>query len=170
MTMGLKAQLEPKGLHASSRLRPDLLLTLPGRHILTDVAVVHSLAPGAVKSRHSTKPLGNAKDMEATKRRNCAQLSSQRQYELLPFAVETTGSFAPSAVKLMQAMALAAAHRRCCCGRGQPSSSSWWAQSPSLCSAAVRCPGWRGTIASVSGMFRVSKCRVEVMDGEDEEE
>ena len=43
------------------------------------------------------------------KKRKYAQLASQRQHELLPFVAETCGGLAPSAVKLMQAMAQAAA-------------------------------------------------------------
>jgi hypothetical protein len=109
LTMGLKAQLEVKGLDASNQLRPDLLLSLPGRLILTDVAITHPLAPGALRNGEGTRTLGRAKYMEAAKRRKYAKLSSQRQYELLPFVVETCGGFAPSAVKLVQAMAQVAA-------------------------------------------------------------
>jgi hypothetical protein len=109
LTMGLKAQLEPKSLDASSRVRPDLLLSLPGRVILTDIAVCHPLAPGMLPCRRGTSMLGAAKHMERLKRRKYASLASQRQYELLPFAVETCGGLAPSAVQVIQAMAQAAA-------------------------------------------------------------
>ena len=53
--------------------------------------------------------LGRAKHMEGEKRRKYAKLASDRQYELLPFVVETCGGFAPAAVKLVQAMARTAA-------------------------------------------------------------
>ena len=107
LTLGLKAQLEPKGLQADSNLRPDLLISLPGRTILTDVVVCHPLAPGAVKQQRSK--LANARTAEHRKKRKYAKLASQRRYEMLPFAVETSGGFAPAAVQLMHAMALAAA-------------------------------------------------------------
>ena len=107
LTLGLKAQLEPKGLQADSDLRPDLLISLPGRTILTDVAVCHPLAPGAVKRRGGK--LAYARKAERRKKRKYAKLASQRRYEMLPFAVETSGGFAPAAVQLMHAMALAAA-------------------------------------------------------------
>ena len=107
LTLGLKAQLEPKGLQADSNLRPDLLISLPGRTILTDVAVCHPLAPGAVKRRGGK--LAKARTAEQQKKRKYAKLASQRRYEMLPFAVETSGGFAPAAVQLMHAMALAAA-------------------------------------------------------------
>ena len=107
LTLGLKAQLEPKSLQADSNLRPDLLISLPGRTILTDVAVCHPLAPGAVKRRGGK--LAYARTVERQKKRKYAKLASQRRYEMLPFAVETSGGFAPAAVQLMHAMALAAA-------------------------------------------------------------
>ena len=107
LALGLKAQLEPKGLQADSNLRPDLLISLPGRTILTDVAVCHPLAPGAVKRRGGK--LAKARTAEQQKKRKYAKLASQRRYEMLPFAVETSGGFAPAAVQLMHAMALAAA-------------------------------------------------------------
>src|SRR5271156_6124316 len=37
LAKGLQAVPQPKGLYASSDLRPDLLVVLPGRRILTDV-------------------------------------------------------------------------------------------------------------------------------------
>ena len=108
LTMGLKAQLEPKDLDPSRRLKPDLLLSLPGRLILTDIAVCHPLAPGMLRNGQGMRMLGRAKTMEGVKRRKYAKLSSLRQYELLPFAVETYGGLAPGAVKVIQAMAQAA--------------------------------------------------------------
>ena len=96
--MGLRAQLEPRGLHASSGLRPDLLLSLPGRLIMTNIAVCHPLAPEWAGRSNGTCMLGRARCMEAIKRRKYAQLASQRQHELLPFVAETCGGLAPSAV------------------------------------------------------------------------
>jgi hypothetical protein len=107
--MGLKAQLEVKGLDSSSNLRPDLLLSFSGRLILSDVAVCHPLTPAVVRSRIAARSLGRAKYIEGLKQRKYAAIASQRQYELLPFVVETCGGLAPSAVQLIQAMAQAAA-------------------------------------------------------------
>ena len=169
MTMGLRAQLEPKGLHASSGLRPDLLLTLPGRHILTDVTVVHPLAPGAVKSCHSSKPLGSARHSEGKKRRKYSQLSSQHRYELLPFAVETSGGMGPSAVKLIQAMALASAQTMLLWTR-----AAILQQLVGSVAIAVQrgsAMSWlEGYDRSVSGVARASGCQVEVIDDNDEDE
>ena len=76
---------------------------------MTDIAVCHPLAPGWVRQSSGTSMLGKARCVEAMKKRKYAQLASQRQHELLPFVAETCGGLAPSAVKLMQAMAQAAA-------------------------------------------------------------
>ena len=97
LLMGIRAQYEPRGLDPNSDLRPDVLLTLPGRHILTDVAITHSLAPGAVSNGRSTRTLGKARDMESGKRKKYMDLSSLRHYEQLPFVVETCGGVGPSA-------------------------------------------------------------------------
>jgi hypothetical protein len=105
LMMGLRAQHEVKGLDPTSDLRPDVLLTLPGRQILTDVAVVHSLAPGAVWNGNGTRSLGCARIKEAEKRRKYTKLSSLRCYEQLPFVVETCGGFGPSADVLIKDMA-----------------------------------------------------------------
>jgi hypothetical protein len=105
LLMGLRAQHEVKGLDPDSDLRPDVMLTLPGRQILTDVAIVHPLAPGAVRDGVGLRTLGRARGMEAQKRLKYTRLSSLRGYEQLPFVVETCGGVGPSADVLMKAMA-----------------------------------------------------------------
>ena len=105
LVMGLRARLEPKGLDPSSNLRPDLLLTLPGRNILTDVAICHPLAPGAVRSGHGRATLGSAKHQESKTRMKYAKVSLRHNLEQLPFAVESCGGLGPSGDKLIKAMA-----------------------------------------------------------------
>jgi hypothetical protein len=83
LLMGIRARLEPKGLDPSSDLTPDLLLALPGRNILTDVAICHPLAPGRVRSRSLTS-LGTARYLEAKKRRKYTDISLERNFEQLP--------------------------------------------------------------------------------------
>ena len=53
--------------------------------------------------------LAHARKVEQRKKRKYAKLASQRRYEMLPFAAETSGGLGPAAVQLMHAMALAAA-------------------------------------------------------------
>ena len=105
LLIGLRAQHEVMGLDPTSDLRPDLLLTLPGRQILTDVAIVHPLTPGAVREGNGTRSLGCARMKEAEKRRKYTQLSNLRCYEQLPFILETCGGVGLSADVLIKTMA-----------------------------------------------------------------
>ena len=105
LLMGLRAQHEVKGLDPTGRLRPDVLLSLPGRCILTDVAIVHPLAPGRVRVGMSSTKLSSARSMESIKRKKYSQLSSLHGYEQLPFVMETCGGIGPSADVLVKTMA-----------------------------------------------------------------
>ena len=105
LAMGLRVQLEVRGLDPKKDLRPDLLFTLPGRPILSDVAICHPLAPGKVTRR--TGQLGAAKSMEVDKRRKYTDIALTRGFEQLPFVAETCGGLGPSAVELIRAMAQA---------------------------------------------------------------
>ena len=107
LIMGLQAVRQPTGLDTLSDLRPDLMVILPGRRILIDVAICHSLAPGRVKKATSLKALGTAKYMEGEKRRKYLKMKTRNQMELMPFVVETCGGVGPAAVKLLKAMAKA---------------------------------------------------------------
>jgi hypothetical protein len=107
LIMGLQAVKQPAGLDTSSDLRPDLMVILPGRRILTDVAICHPLAPGRVKEETSLKALGTAKVVEGVKRRKYLKMKTRHQMELIPFVVETCGGMGPAAVKLLKAMAAA---------------------------------------------------------------
>ena len=111
--MGLPARLEPTGLDPKSDKRPDLLLTLPGRHVITDVAIVHPLAAGKVRSGESHNTLSDARHKEARKRKHYADLVAFRHYELHPFVMETCGGMGPAAERLVDIMAEAGeAHLR----------------------------------------------------------
>ena len=76
MLLSLRARREVKGLSSNTSLRPDLLLSLPGRTVLSDVAVCHPLAPGT-RRNHGATTLGTARHTEATKRKKYLALSSQ---------------------------------------------------------------------------------------------
>ena len=113
LLMGLPARLEPVGLDPETDKRPDLLLTLPGRLIITDVSVAHSLAPGSLRSRISQTTLGCARHMEGIKRRHYADLVALRHYQLHPFVMESCGGMGPAAERLVEIMAEAGeAHLR----------------------------------------------------------
>ena len=104
MQLGLRVRREVKGLSSNQSLRPDLLLSLPGKTVLSDVAVCHPLAPGT-RSRCGATALGTAKHREGDKRKKYLALSSQHCFEQLPIALETTGGMGPAAVTLVKAMA-----------------------------------------------------------------
>ena len=113
LTMGVPARLEPRGLDPKSDKRPDLLLSLPGRRIITDIAIVHPLAPGRVRYKESHTTLGSARRMETRKRRHYADLVTMHHYQLHPFVMEKCGGMAPAAVRLVKIMAEAGeAHLR----------------------------------------------------------
>jgi hypothetical protein len=105
LLMGLPARLEPKGLDPKRDLRPDLLVTLPGRHILTDVAIVHPLAAGKVRSGESHTILGSARSAEVDKSKTYADLVALRHYQMLPFVMETCGGMGPAAEHFVDIMA-----------------------------------------------------------------
>ena len=98
-------QWELEGLDATNPLRPGLLFHLPGRRILTDVAICHPLAPGAVRAR--TGQLGKVKGMEAVKREKYAKIATDHRFEQLPFVAETCGGFGPAAMQLIQTLSQA---------------------------------------------------------------
>ena len=103
LAMGLRVQKEVQCLDPSNDLRPDLIITLPGRRILSDVAVVHPLATGHL----GRSQLGTARNVEGKKRDKYSHIALARHFEQLPFVCETTGGLGPSAAKLIRAMALA---------------------------------------------------------------
>jgi hypothetical protein len=103
---GGQAVREVKGLDVNSMLRPDLQIVYPGRHVLTDIAVVHPLAVyGRSQPENST---ATAKDMEGKKRRKYAAIAKRHDAELIPFAVETCGGLGPDAIALLDVISGAA--------------------------------------------------------------
>jgi hypothetical protein len=104
LMMGIQAVREPAGLHSSDGRCPDLQLVFPGRNIISDVVVVHPLAPSRVKSRMSWTATGAAREAQGMKHRKYRETAAQHHAELLPFSVETYGGMAPDAIKLLSAM------------------------------------------------------------------
>ena len=104
LMMGIQAVREPAGLHSSDGRCPDLQLVLPGRNIISDVCIVHPLAPSRVKSRQSLTTTGSARMYQNLKHRKYRDTAAQHHAELLPFCVETYGGMAPDAIKLLSAM------------------------------------------------------------------
>jgi hypothetical protein len=107
LIMGFQAVRQPVGLDTSSDLRPDLMVILPGRRIVTDVAICHPLAPSRVEKVSSVTALRTAREIEGVKRRRYLKMKTRHQMEVIPFVVETCGGMGPAAVKLLKAMAKA---------------------------------------------------------------
>jgi hypothetical protein len=107
LIMGFQAVRQPMGLDTSSDLRPDLMVILPGRRIVTDVAICHPLAPSRVEKVSSITALRTAREIEGGKRRKYLKMKTRHQMEVIPFVVETCGGMGPAAVKLLRAMAKA---------------------------------------------------------------
>ena len=108
--LGIRARREVTGLSEDASLRPDLLLTLPGRTVLSDVVVCHPLAPGT-RNTTGARRLATAKSKETTKNRKYAHLSSRHRFVQLPIALETTGGVGPRTATLIEAMADASAEQ-----------------------------------------------------------
>jgi len=103
---GGQAVREVTGLQRKSKLRPDLQIVYPGRHVLTDVAVVHPLGVyGCERPANST---ATAKKMATAKRRKYAAIASRHDAELIPFVVETCGGLGKDAIALLDVISGAA--------------------------------------------------------------
>ena len=106
---GGQAKREVQHLQADSGLRPDLQIVHPGRHVLTDVAVVHSLGSNGRKAAGSST--ATAKRAEKEKREKYATIASRHDAELLPFVVETCGGVGPNTMAVLDVISgEAAAH------------------------------------------------------------
>jgi hypothetical protein len=108
--LGIRVRREATGLDEDTSLRPDLLLTLPGRTVLSDVVVCHPLAPGA-RNTSGTRKLCTAKDSERKKNKKYSRLSSRHRFVQLPIAIETTGGMGARTRTLVDAMADASAEQ-----------------------------------------------------------
>jgi len=103
---GGQAVREVTGLQRKSKLRPDLQIVYPGRHVLTDVAVVHPLGVhGCERPENST---ATAKKMASAKRTKYAAVASRHDAELIPFVVETCGGLSKDAIALLDVISGAA--------------------------------------------------------------
>jgi hypothetical protein len=104
---GGQARREVHGLQAQSKVRSDMQIVCPGRHVLTDVAVTHPL--GSAGLRCPANELYAAKTWQTIKRTKYAAIATRHDAELLPFVAETCGDLAPDAVELLDIISGAAA-------------------------------------------------------------
>ena len=97
--VGAQVKKEVRGLDPNSQQRPDLQIAFPGRMLLTDVAVSHSLTPNYIaQSRSSAAVQQRRRDAKY------AGVASRLGAELLNVAVDTCGGMATDASRLVQAI------------------------------------------------------------------
>jgi hypothetical protein len=100
------ASMEPKGLSADRLIRPDLQISFPGQHILTDVVVSHPLCPSHVHDA-ARKPLAVAEQAARGKHRSYDETARLHHMRLLPFSVESMGGMSSEAEQLVEQVGLA---------------------------------------------------------------
>ena len=97
--VGAQVQREVEGLDQRGKKRPDLCIVFPGRMLLADVSVSHSLTVDRVaKSRNA------ADNWQSTKRAKYAGVASRLGAELLNVCVDSCGGMASEAARLIQAI------------------------------------------------------------------
>jgi hypothetical protein len=98
--VGISVRIEPRPtLFTDDNRRPDLFFMDRGHNTLTDVVVVHPLAPSYL--RHSPTHLHCAIHKEKNKIRKYEQLAQREYAKFIPFAVESTGGFGEEAQKIL---------------------------------------------------------------------
>jgi hypothetical protein len=98
--VGGQVQREVTGLDPHSKQRPDLHIVFPGRAVLTDVVVSHSLTARRIAQRGSTAAV-----KQRQKVGKYARMASRLCAELLNVSVDTCGGLASDAVQLVRAIA-----------------------------------------------------------------
>ena len=98
--VGAQVQREAEGLDSRSKQRPDLQIVFPGRMLLTDVVVSHSLTSSRIARHRSTTGI-----KQGEKDRKYAHVASRLGAELLNVSVDTCGGLASEAVGLVRAIA-----------------------------------------------------------------
>ena len=97
--VGAQVQKEVHGLDPHSTKRPDLLIVFPGRMLLVDVVVTHSLTGSRITRGQSAVVI-----KQTEKHKKYAGVASWLGAELLNLSVDTCGGMASHAVKLVEAI------------------------------------------------------------------
>jgi hypothetical protein len=106
LTLGGQAAREPRGMGAEDGRRPDLQVVFHGHHLLTDVVVVHPLAPSLV-SKATGGPTAVAVHRAHHKHKKYDALAARHGASFFAFSVETCGGMAPESMELLQRVARA---------------------------------------------------------------
>ena len=98
--VGGQVKREVEGLDADSRKRPDLEIVFPGRRLLTDVVVSHSLTAGSIVRSQSLTT-----QWQWVKNKKYAGVAARLGAELLNVSLDSCGGMAEDAVLLVEAVA-----------------------------------------------------------------
>ena len=97
--VGAQVRTEVTGLNPCNDQRPDLQVVFPGRMLLSDVSVSHTLTPAGVASLQS-----QASKRQSAKKSKYASVASRLGAELLNVVVDTSGGMTADALRLIQAV------------------------------------------------------------------
>ena len=97
--VGAQVRREAAGLDPHSKQRPDLQIVFPGRMLLTDVSVSHSLTAYLIARGSSS-----ASNWQSRKNTKYAGVASRIGAELLNVSVDASGGMASDAFRLVQAV------------------------------------------------------------------
>ena len=97
--VGAQVVKEVEGLDPDSKQRPDLQLVFPGRMLLSDVSVSHSLTAYLIAPGGSS-----ASSWQSRKNTKYAAVASRLGAELLNVCVEASGGMATGAFELVRAI------------------------------------------------------------------
>jgi hypothetical protein len=103
-SFGANACIEPRHVQYSDNRHPDVGFVFGSRQITTDVTVRHPLAPSYVRNL-AQEPLGVAISAEREKVALYEAEAKAQGVKFVPFALETTGGWGPSAVALVKQLA-----------------------------------------------------------------
>ena len=97
--VGAQVQREVQGLNPNQKQRPDVRIVFPGRMLLTDVAVSHTLTANHIARYEST-----VLKMQGSKDKKYADVAARLGAELMSFSVESNGGMGGNAVRLVHAI------------------------------------------------------------------
>ena len=97
--VGAQVQREVEGLNPSNKQRPDVQIVFPGRMLLTDVAVSHTLTASHIARYEST-----VLKMQGIKDKKYAGVAARLGAELMNFSMDSNGGMGSDAVRLVHAI------------------------------------------------------------------
>lgn len=101
---GADAEVEPRQVVYSDMRHPDVGLVMGAAQISIDVTIKYPLSPSYIR-RFGQHSLGTALEGERLKRERYEMEAKEQGVTFVPFSIEATGAWGPSAVELVKALA-----------------------------------------------------------------